>query len=191
MNDLPQLSVRPLTSGRFADFERLFGSRGATGGCWCMFWKLRGKAFDESKGEPNRQMQRSSVDAGTVPGLLAYADDLPVGWIAVEPRSAYPRLAHSRVLQPVDDQPVWSVTCFFVDRKFRRRGVTVSLLKAAVEYVRSKGGRIVEGYPIDSDGKSPDVFVYTGTLAAFQKAGFEEVARNSATRPIVRFFVKS
>lgn len=191
MDNISQLSVHPLTSDRFADFERLFGARGATGGCWCMFWKLRGKAFDESKGEPNHQMQKSIVDAGTVPGLLAYADGQPVGWIAVEPRGAYPRLAHSRVLQPVDDQPVWSVTCFFVDRKYRRRGVTVSLLKAAVEYVRSKGGRIVEGYPVESDGKSPDVFVYTGTLAAFQKAGFKEVARNSPTRPIVRFLISS
>lgn len=191
MNSLPQLSFHPLTSDRFADFERLFGPRGATGGCWCMYWKLRGKAFGENKGEANHQMQKSVVDAGTVPGLLAYADSQPIGWIAVEPRGAYPRLAHSRILQPVDDQPVWSVTCFFVEKKFRRRGVTVSLLKAAVEYARAKGGRIVEGYPVESDGKSPDVFVYTGTASAFQKAGFEEVARHSPTRPIFRFVISS
>jgi len=156
-----------------------------------MFWKLRGKAFDENKGEANRQMQKSVVDSGTVPGLLAYEGDQPIGWIAVEPRGVYPRLAHSRVLQPVDAQPVWSVTCFFVDKKYRRRGVTVSLLKAAVEYVRSKGGRIVEGYPIDSDGKSADIFVYTGTASAFQKAGFKEVARHSPKRPIFRFVIAS
>ena len=152
-----------------------------------MFWKLRGKAFSENTGEPAHQMQKSVVDSGTVPGLLAYADGQPVGWIALEPRGAYPRLAHSRVLKPVDGQEVWSVTCFFVDRKFRGQGVTVRLLKAAVEYVRSKGGRIVEGYPVEARGKVPDVFVYTGTSSAFEKAGFKEVARHSPTRPIFRF----
>ncbi len=184
------LSFHPLTPGRFADFERLFGPRGATGGCWCMFWKLRGKAFSENTGEPARQMQKSSVDSGTVPGLLAYADKRPVGWIAVEPRVAYPRLAHSRVLQPVDHQEVWSVPCFFVERKFRRQGVAVSLLKAAVEYVKSKGGRIVEGYPVEPGGRMPDVFAYTGTSSAFKKAGFKEVARNSPTRPIFRYKIR-
>jgi hypothetical protein len=109
------LEFSPLTSDRFSDFERLFGPRGATGGCWCMFWKLRGKAYGENTGEPAHQMQKSIVDSGTVPGLLAYADGAPIGWIAVEPRGAYERLAHSKVLKPVDEQEVWSVPCFFVD----------------------------------------------------------------------------
>jgi len=184
------LSFHPLTPDRFADFERLFGPRGATGGCWCMFWKLRGKAFEVATGDIAHQMQKSVVDSGIVPGLLAYADDQPIGWIAVEPRSQYPRLAHSRVLQPVDEQEVWSVPCFFVDRKFRGQGVTVSLLKAAVDYVRSKGGRIVEGYPVEPRSQMPDVFAYTGTSSAFQKAGFKEVVRNSPTRPIFRYRIR-
>jgi GNAT superfamily N-acetyltransferase len=151
-----------------------------------MFWKLRGKAFSENTGEPAHQMQKSIVDSGTVPGLLAYADGQPIGWIAVEPRRAYTRLAHSRVLKPVDEQEVWSVPCFFVDKKFRGRGVTVELLKAAVEYARASGARIVEGYPVEPRGKMPDAFVYTGTSSAFKKAGFKEAARNSPTRPIFR-----
>jgi GNAT superfamily N-acetyltransferase len=156
-----------------------------------MFWKLRGKAYSENTGDSAHQMQKSVVDSGTVPGLLAYADGQPVGWIAVEPRREYLRLAHSRVLQPVDEQEVWSVPCFFVDRKFRRQGVAVQLLKAAVAYVRSKGGRIVEGYPVEPRDKMPDVFAYTGTSSAFKKAGFKEVARNSPTRPIFRSKIKS
>ena len=80
-----------------------------------MYWKLRGKAFDENTGDAARQMQRSIVESGIVPGLLAYADSNPIGWVAVEPRIVYPKLAHARVLKPVDDQPVWSVTCFYVD----------------------------------------------------------------------------
>ena len=167
-----KFSFHPLTSDRWADFERLFGPRGACGGCWCIFWKLRCKAFDENTGEPARQMQKSIVDSGTVPGLLAYLDRDPIGWIAIEPRSAYLRLEHSRVLKPIDDENVWSVTCFFVAKQVRRQGVTVELLKAAVDYVRGQGGRIVEGYPVDAKKNMPAPFVYTGTAVAFQKAGF-------------------
>ena len=104
-----------------------------------MYWKLRGKDFSENTGNTARQMQKAIVDLKVVPGLLAYSDGYPVGWIAVEPRSAYPKLAHSRTLKPVDDQEVWSITCFFVEKKHRRQGITVELLKAAVDYVKSTG----------------------------------------------------
>ncbi len=181
------LSFHPLTQKLWRDFELLFGRNGACGGCWCMYWKLRGKAFSENTGDVARQMQKSIVDAKTVPGLLAYSEGYPVGWIAVEPRSAYPKLAHSRVLKPVDDQPVWSITCFFVEKKHRRKGITVELLKAAVEYVKKQGGKIVEGYPVDAQ-ESSRCLCFTGTASAFRKAGFVEVARNSPTRPIFRYY---
>ncbi|HLA07372.1 MAG TPA: GNAT family N-acetyltransferase [Anaerolineales bacterium] len=155
-----------------------------------MHWKLRGKAYDEAKGYETRQMHKSIVDSGTVTGLLAYLHGDVVGWVAVEPRLAYERLANSRILKPVDDEPVWSVTCFFVAKKFRRQGINVELLKAAVEYVRSKGGRIVEGYPVDGKSEIPAPFAFTGTASAFEKAGFKEVARNAPTRPIYRYVIK-
>jgi len=110
--------------------------------------------------------------------------------VAVEPREAYPRLAHSRALKPVDDQPVWSVTCFFVAKKHRHSGITVELLKAAVEHIKAHGGRIVEGYPVDAQKDMPAPFLYTGTASAFKQAGFEEVARNTPTRPIFRFVIQ-
>ncbi len=184
-----QLSFHPLTTDLWSDFERLFGPRGACGGCWCTFWKLRGKAYEENTGEPAHQMQKSVVDSGIIPGLLAFSGDEPVGWIAVEPRSAYERLAYSRILKPVDEAEVWSVTCFFVAKQNRRQGLTVELLKAAVEYVREQGGRIVEGYPVDTNKEMPAAFIYHGTAAAFHKAGFVEVARRSDTRPIVRYSI--
>ena len=134
-------------------------------------------------------MHKSIVDSGVATGLLAYLHGDVVGWIAVEPRDSYPRLAHSRILQPVDDRPVWSVTCFFVARKARRKGITVELLKAAVEHARKLGAKIVEGYPVDTQKDMPAPFLYTGTAAAFQRAGFIEVARRSPTRPIFRFFI--
>jgi GNAT superfamily N-acetyltransferase len=184
------LSFKPVKRNLWSDFEELFGPNGACGGCWCMHWKLRGKAYEESKGMENRQLHKAIVASGVITGLLAYWHGEVVGWVAVEPRTAYEKLAHSRVLKPVDDQAVWSITCFFVSKKFRRKGIAVGLIKAAVDHVRQQGGKIVEGYPVDVKEESPAPFVFTGTASAFKKAGFKEVARNAPTRPIVRYVIK-
>jgi len=185
------LEFQPLTPECWADFERLFGPRGACAGCWCMYWKLPRKEFNAGQGEGNRLAQKAILASGRTPGLLAYVDGVPAGWCAVEPRQAYSGLARSRILAPLDETPVWSVTCFFVDRKYRRQGLTVALLRAAVEYVKTQGGKIVEGYPVEpKQEKAPPVFIYTGVASAFKKAGFVEVARRSETRPIFRFYVE-
>jgi GNAT superfamily N-acetyltransferase len=190
MADSLSLSIKPIKRNLWPDLEELFGSNGACGGCWCMYWKLRGKAYDESRGLENRQMHKTLVSSGTVTGLLAYSDGEVVGWVAIEPRSAYEKLAHSRTLKPVDHHPVWSITCFYVKKKFRRKGIAVELIKAAVTHASQMGGRIVEGYPVETFDKSPDPFVFTGTASAFQQAGFQEVARNSPTRPIFRYVIQ-
>jgi GNAT superfamily N-acetyltransferase len=190
MSDELSISIKPIKRNLWTDFEELFGLNGACGGCWCMHWKLRGQAYDEAKGSATRQMHKSIVDSGTVTGLLAYSNGAVIGWVAVEPRRNYEKLAHSRVLKPVDEQPVWSVTCFYVAKAYRRQGVAVSLLNAAVKHVKRKGGRIVEGYPVDTMKNMPAPFIFTGTASTFQKAGFQEVARNSPTRPIFRFIIQ-
>lgn len=185
-----EFSFRLLNRNLWTDLEELFGLHGACAGCWCMYWKLRGKAYEQARGYETRQMHKSIVDSGTVTGLLAYLHGDVVGWVAVEPRSAYEKLAYSRVLKPVDDQPVWSVTCFFVAKKYRRQGITVELLKAAVGHVRRQGGKIVEGYPVETQKDMPAPFIFTGTASAFQQAGFKEVARHSPTRPIFRLIIE-
>lgn len=190
MSESLELSFHPLTQNLWRDFEILFGLNGACGGCWCMYWKLRGKAYSDNTGDTLRQMQKSIVDSKVVPGLIAYAEGYPIGWIAVEPRTAYPRLAHTRTLLPVDDQEVWSITCFFVTKNYRRKGVTVKLIKAALDYVKQQGGKIVEGYPVETQKDMPAPFIFTGTVSAFRKAGFKEVARNAPTRPIFRYSIK-
>lgn len=155
-----------------------------------MNWKLRGKAYEEAKGYETRQMHKSLIDASVITGLLAYWHGEVAGWVAVEPRNAYEKLAHSRVLKPIDDQEVWSITCFFVAKKFRRKGIAVELIKAAVQHVSHQGGRIVEGYPVEVQKDSPAPFIFTGTASAFRQANFKEVARNTPTRPIFRFVIK-
>lgn len=181
-----KLEFHPLTPERWDDVETLFGPRGACGGCWCMYWKLPRAQFAKQKGEGNRRAFRKLVKAGSVPGILAYADARPVGWCALEPRAHYPALARSRVLAPLDDQPVWSVTCFYVARGYRRKGVTVQLLRAALRQVRRSGGRMVEGYPVVAKPyhTSSTAFAWTGFARAFESAGFKDCA--ARTRPIMR-----
>jgi len=183
-------TFHPLTPKRWSDFEKLFGPRGACGGCWCMYWRLTRTQFYEQQGELNHRNIQALVDSGNIPGILAYSGDEPIGWCSIAPREEFPTLGRSRILKPVDDQPVWSVVCFFVARNQRRKGVTVDLLKAAVDFARSNGARIVEGYPVElKTGKAPVVFIYTGVLSAFKQAGFSEVLRRSETRPIMRYYL--
>ena len=183
---MPRLSFHPLTPERWPDLERLFGPRGACAGCWCMWWRLSRSEWNRGKGAGNRKVLRKLVHSGAEPGVLAYADGEPAGWCAVAPREQYPLLGRSRILKPVDGRPVWSVTCFFIARGFRHQGLSTKLLKAAVDFARARGARIVEGYPHDTRKATADVFVYTGLVSAFRNAGFKEVARRSKTRPIMR-----
>ncbi len=154
-----------------------------------MWWRLPRAVWTRQKGTKNRKALRDLVSAGEPPGILAYANGEAIGWCALAPRADYPRLATSRVLKPVDERPVWSVTCFFVAKPYRRSGVTVELLKAAVKFARHHGARIVEGYPMDPENDQPDTFVYTGLVSAFRRAGFKEALRHSPGRPIMRCLV--
>jgi GNAT superfamily N-acetyltransferase len=186
------LSFHPLTPDRWRDLETLFGERGACGGCWCMWPRLKRSPYEQQKGQGNKKAFKKIVASGEIPGILAYAGGQPVGWCALAPRETYLVLENSRILQRVDDQPVWSVTCFFVAKPFRRQGMTVALLRAAVEHAKKRGARIVEGYPVEpKKGKTADAFAWTGLASAFRQAGFVEVLRRSETRPIMRKEIKT
>ena len=188
---LPHLDFHPLTPERWPDLETLFGPRGACGGCWCMWWRLKRSEFEKQKSEGNRKALKKLVDSGEVPGLLAYADGQPIAWCSVGPRESYPVLERSRILKRVDHKPVWSVVCFVVAKSYRHKGVSMALLEAAVAYAQEQGARIVEGYPVEpKKANMPDVFAYHGLASTFRKVGFTEVARRSETRPIMRYFIR-
>lgn len=179
-------SFHALTPDRWDDVVRLFGPRGACAGCWCMFPRNT-SSEGATSGEPNRRAFQKLVRQGPPPGVLAYDGDQPVGWVAIAPRAEYRRFERSRVLAPVDDREVWSVPCFFVARSHRGRGLTVALLRAACEWARHHGARIVEGYPVDTKGKVyAATFAFHGLPSAFAAAGFREVLRRSDRRPIMR-----
>jgi GNAT superfamily N-acetyltransferase len=186
-----ELKIFPLTTERWPDLEALFGPHGADGGCWCMYWRLSRSKFDTGRGEVNCQAFKKIVDTGKPVGLLAYADDKAVGWLAVAPRDEYPTMDRSRVIKRVDKQKVWSISCFYTQTGYRRRGVTFALIEAAKDFVRKQKGAVLEGYPIIPRSEKVECgSAYTGILSAYQKAGFKEVARYSATRPIMRFELK-
>ena len=152
-----------------------------------MAWRLPHSQWARQKGTGNKRAFKRIVNAGPPPGVLAYSGRQPIGWCALAPREQYVALGRSRVLAPFDAKPVWSISCFFVEKSFRKRGVSVALLKAAAAFARKRGAKILEGYPYDySAAKMPDVFVWTGLPGTFLKAGFSEAARRSATRPILR-----
>lgn len=185
-----ELQIQPVTSERWKDFEQLFGPRGALGGCWCMWWRIKRKDFEQQQGDRNHAAMRSIVDSGKVPGILAYSNGEVVAWCSVAPREDFPVLDRSPVLKRVDDQPVWSVVCFFMAKNFRHQGLSGRMLKAAVEYAARNGARILEGYPITpKKDQAPDMYVFTGLESTFIKAGFEEVARRSPSRPIMRYYL--
>jgi GNAT superfamily N-acetyltransferase len=186
-----KLTYHPLSPSQWDDFEALFGPRGACGGCWCMVWRLPRKQWEQQKGDGNRKAMQGLVKSGAEPGILAYDGDKPIGWCSVAPREDFVGLERSRVLRPIDAQPVWSVSCLFVAKDYRRIGVSIGLLRAAIEHVKENGGKIVEGYPVEPyTDTMPAVFAWTGTLAAFKRAGFTEAARGSLSRPIMRYVIR-
>jgi GNAT superfamily N-acetyltransferase len=191
INVKSKFSFYPVTKENWKDFENLFGEKGACAGCWCMYWRLRRKEYDTLRGSGTKKKMKNLVNNGTVPGILAYDDDKPVGWCSVAPREDFPVLENSKVLKRIDDKPVWSVVCFFINKDYRKEGLSVELLNAAKKYVKNNKGKIIEGYPVEpKKGKTADVFAWTGLASAFRKAGFKEIIRRSETRPIMRFSIK-
>ena len=197
MTNAPTLTVSPLTPERFADVASLFEEGGDPKWCWCAYFRIRGFAFSgQGKARHRAVLETAAGDGvalGRAPGLVAYDGGAPVGWMSIGPREDYERLAHSRVMAPVDDRPVWSIVCFVVSRRARGRGVAQFLLAAGIEYARDHGATALEAYPVEipEGERIPSAEVYRGTLAMFERAGFVVAARrqwNDATpvRPIVR-----
>lgn len=175
----------PLTHARWGDFETLFGPNGACAGCWCAWFLMTNREFKESGKEGHKDLLRTLVHSGVEPGLIAYADGVPAGWVALAPREKYKRLATSKQLAAVDDQPVWVIPCFFIHRDYRRQGLMEKLLAAAIAYAREKGVKILEAFPLEVEGKINAISLFTGKASVFREQGFEQVALRDY-RPVLR-----
>ncbi len=183
-----RITTRALTRKDWPIIERLFGSNGACGGCWCMLWRAKqgGKAFEASKGEPNRRALKRLVTGGQVFGALAFHEDEAVGWCSVGPRAGFPGLQRSRVLQTDWRATTWSVTCFYIPTRWRHRGVAGALLREAVNVARDNGATELEAYPVtpskSGSHEIPAAFAWTGVQRLFEKLRFRPLDRPEQTR---------
>ena len=179
--------ARPVTPERWADIATLF-DRPVVRTCFCQFYR---KSGDTGLGRSNRDAMQALIDRGTVPGLIGYQDGVPIAWASHGPREEYGRLQRKSMLKPVDDRPVWSIVCFFVPREARGRGIGRKMLRAAVDYARSRGARLIEAYPVDREGRSDPEGMFVGAKSMFAAAGFREVARRTSARPVMRRGLRS
>ncbi|HEY7642347.1 MAG TPA: GNAT family N-acetyltransferase [Steroidobacteraceae bacterium] len=178
-----QLVIRPLTPELWPDLEDLFGKKGACSGCWCMYCRI-GASYRKRPAAKNKAAFRRVVESGPPPGLLAFDGDRAVGWCQLTPRAELTGLDRSWNLKPVDDLPVWALSCFYVRIGYRRKGVTQALLAAALRVAKKMKAPALEAYPFDA-AVSPSASS-TGYASTFERAGFKEVARRHPARPIMR-----
>lgn len=185
----PRFIAAPLTDTTWGDLETLAGRSGSTvlRSCWCMFYRTTGDfGLTVASGPEHRGWLRDVVDDGVSPGLVGYLDGQPAGWISLGPRADFPRLEGSRITRSVDETPVWSVVCSFVGKDFRGQGVQRRLVAAAVDFARNHGVRTLEAYPVDKPARGDNGAMWWGSRSLYERAGFREVERRSATRVVMR-----
>lgn len=187
MNQEGKLKFKSLSAANWKQFETLMGEKGGCGNCWCMYFRLPYKAFQENKPDGNKKLIKQLVNKGLPQGLIASLDDQPVGWIAMAPREDYMRLENSRVFKRIDGKPVWSITCFFIKKEFRHMGLSQQLIKGAIDFAKKKKIKTLEAYPaIPYAQKVPHPFLWVGVLSSFIKNGFKIVQQHSKSRAMVR-----
>jgi acetyltransferase (GNAT) family protein len=177
----------PVTPERLADLARFSAAHGKFRYCSCMRWRMASADYKRSTKERRIAALDTLVEQETPVGVLAYRDGEPVGWVSIAPRETYAALERFKALPRVDDQPIWSVVCFFIDRYERGQGLTLGLLRAAVAYAIAQGEEIVEGYPVEP---GPRLYTYMGSPATFRAAGFQDVGRPAEGRLIMRYFAE-
>jgi ribosomal protein S18 acetylase RimI-like enzyme len=182
-----KVDIRPLTPDLWPALEDLFGPLGACAGCWCMYWRI-GAAYRHRPREENRKAFCQLVLDGPPPGLLAFDGELAVGWCQLTPRDSLAHLDKVWRLGRVDDVPVWSLSCLYVRKGFRKRGIVTALIKAALRAAKTAGAPALEAYPLDAD-LTPSASS-TGFVSTFERLGFKTIARHTPPRPIMRRVLK-
>ncbi len=186
----PRLRIRDLTPALWPAMEELFGKRGACGGCWCIYWRLKkGERWEDLKGARAKERMKALVRRHKALGALAFAGDEPVGWCAYGPRRDFVRLDRTRTLACSDAERVWSLPCFFIKPGWRRKGVATALLRHAVKSLRQRGAEIAEGYPVNlkhADQPYPNAFAWTGTRSLFQSVGFNLAGSSKSSKVRMR-----
>lgn len=168
----PSIDVRPAL-GRFEDFATVVGTqRPGARGCWCTAYRDSRVPVEDRPGH-----MRSECQQEPGPGVLVYVDGVVAGWCSIAPRTSYRRLLRSRTIPILDDRDAWVAVCFVVRAGYRGHGLMHRLLAGAVAHAADHGAEVVEGYPVEVEGDRVDVISgYVGTVALFERAGFERAA---------------
>lgn len=183
-----QVILEPLKKNNWSSFEDLMGEKGGCGNCWCMLFRLPYKEFQANKPDGNKMLMHEIVRASRPTGLIAMYDQKPIGWIALAPREDYIKIERSRTLKRIDERPVWSITCFFIKKEFRRMGVSQIMIRKVLEYAKKEKINILEAYPaIPYDEKVPPPFLWVGILSTFTRNGFKVIKQNGKSRAMVRW----
>jgi GNAT superfamily N-acetyltransferase len=180
-----RLDFRPLTAASWADFEGLFGARGAPNYCWCMLWRATPEERRHTRGAERKPQMRRRIEAGVPVGLLAYEKARPVAWVSLAPRETFHRLGGP---EAKPDEIVWSLTCMFVPRPRRGHGLTRILIEAAIAHARRAGATVLEAYPVAPDSPT---YRYMGRVPAFVAAGFEFVEMAGKRRHVMRLELRT
>jgi GNAT superfamily N-acetyltransferase len=178
-----KLTILPLTRDLWPALENLFGEKGACGGCWCMYWRI-GQAYRRNSPKANKAAFKRIVEEGPPPGLIAFEDDLAIGWCQLTSRQALPWLDRTWESKPAVGS-VWSISCFYIRKGYRRRGVTSALISAALKAAKASGAATLEAYPLDAT-LSPSS-TGTGYVSTFERAGFKIIGHRTPPRPIMRY----
>ena len=193
-----ELTIVGANQASWADLQVIFGTTGSPGHCYCQWFKVRDRDWKSVTDQQRQDRLRQQTNCGNpraedTTGLVAYLGDEPVGWVAVEPRTAYVRLLRTRTPwsgreEDKSDDTVWAVTCFVVRPGCRKRGISYALASATVEFARAHGARALEAYPMKTTAGNEITWgeLYVGARQVFAAAGFAEVGHPSPRRAVMR-----
>ncbi|TAK75447.1 MAG: GNAT family N-acetyltransferase [Dehalococcoidia bacterium] len=175
-----RLEFHEVTPDRWPDFARLFQARGGPKHCWCSVF--RGVPKERPTPALKKALIQGQIARAEPVGILGYLDGRPVAWCSVAPKSTFSRLGTIKE-DDADPNTLWSITCFFVPRRYRGLGIMSRLIKAAVAHAKAKGARTVEAYPVDPTSPS---YRFMGLVSAFERERFREVGRLGTRRHVYR-----
>ena len=180
----PPLTFKPVTKGRWADFEALFSHKGAPSYCWCMAWRTAPEEAREQSGKKRKPMMEKRIKAGTPGGLVGYLDKEPVAWVSIAPRETYRELGGP---ESEEGEKIWSLACMYIHRNLRKQGYGLALIEAAQAYAAKRGGTVLEAYPVDPSSPS---YRHMGFVPAFEKLGFTAIGKAGTRRHVMRLTLK-
>lgn len=175
------LKILPVEPAMWAEFEELFEERGGPKSCWCMVWRDYARTSDVKDKTARKSGMRDRIVSGQKVGLMGFLGGEAIAWCSVAPRRSFKKSLDR--IAPPDDCDAWSLTCLFIKRAHRGKGLSAKLIEAAVHYAQSQGATTLDAYPVDAESPS---YRFCGFKPQFDSRGFETVGAVGSRRYLVR-----